>query len=431
MPAEEAAPVEEPAPVEEAAPAIDFAPVEEPAPIPVAETPAPEAPTKPLRKKPHLAVRMLLQLCSLILSLILVACVIATAAFVDLRLTTSSKSIRKFVNGLFTAPTGVHTRVRIPTGRRIPAGKLAHPGIIKLDNSEGPDFVFSEDAMDNMLGDALGDTELTEKLLSVDTLTDTREIMVDWVHGMMNELYPQEDGDTIQKEQVRSFMDKSDLTEYLADKIACYADDLVNGTASTIITADEIIDLIDKNRDLMESEFNMEITDDVREDMVAAVNKLVEEDDLNEKIQGGVIDEVRNTSVSEDMVVEDILAIMRTLRSTPVLIVCGVICLALIGLLLLCNYYNLAGGLGWASFAVLLPGFLLTLPVAVLQLSPSLLNFIYPDAVVIAEIFSDFVALFAPVHYTVMGLGFVLLILSVVCRAVAKSKAKKAEEVPV
>ena len=81
-------------------------------------------------------------------------------------------------------------------------------------------------------------------------------------------------------------------------------------------------------------------------------------------------------------------------------------------ILLLCgaNFYNIPAGMTWASMPCILIGGILALPIAVLQLMPTILGEM--------AAFAPMVNVLAPIHYAVPVIGLVLLIGSIVWRIV-------------
>ena len=99
-------------------------------------------------------------------------------------------------------------------------------------------------------------------------------------------------------------------------------------------------------------------------------------------------------------------------------------------LLLLCNFYSIPGGLGWASAPTIFAGLLLSLPVYFLSGNPETLTMLLQGDAMVANVILGLLSTIAPVHYTVLGIGLGLAVLSIVVRiiraVVRKNKLKTA-----
>ena len=93
-------------------------------------------------------------------------------------------------------------------------------------------------------------------------------------------------------------------------------------------------------------------------------------------------------------------------------------CVLLILLLCALNFYNIPGGMTWASLPCILMGLILSAPIAALQMMPELLGEMAG--------FAPLVNVLAPVHYTVPITGFVLLFGSIIWRIVRACIRKNA-----
>lgn len=367
-------------------------------PKPVDKKPVEEKPGKD-NKKPKKAkkrigppwiIRTLLQMVSVFLCLLLVVSLLATSLLLDFRTLTSSDTINTLITSILSGSSSGTTEQgdnvstqQIPDSAYLvplsnPYGDIAIP-----DNFELPsDILTNPDAISDYL------VEIAQKYLD-------------------------EDAD-ITKEQIQDFMDQSTVTDFVADKVASYIDDALNGTENTLITVDEIMDLLEENEELLAETFDITITEEQKEQIREKVTETVETNDLNGNIREKV-NEVMDTPIEgTDMSISDITQMIGTATSWKVILLGVAICLVLMGLLLLCNYYRLPMGITWISMAICTVGALLAIPTAVLQFSPGILAQLLPELSSVANIINSFIGQFALLHYGLLAAGLVLNILGIV-----------------
>ncbi len=250
--------------------------------------------------------------------------------------------------------------------------------------------------------------QLPTDFTNVDALTD-------WAVDTMNQVLGEDA--QISREDVKEFIEESTVTDFLAEKVSDIAGDILSGTSNTTITAEEIIGLVKENKELLQDKFQVEITDEqmqvIEESITTAVGDGKE---LNNQIQAAIKDVVENEEpVVGDMNIQDILDILNLISSRQTLLLMVGICLAIVLLLLLLNFYNIPCGLGWAGFACLVMGGLLS---ALLALLPTLVALVPGDMAAVGPVILSFGQVFAPIHYGVLGLGVALLVGSTIWRIV-------------
>lgn len=340
--------------------------------------PEPAFAPQPARRKPHIALRIGMQLLSFLLSTLLGIALIATVLLADMHTLTSSGGIKQIIHAILLpnqAPTPVRPMVAA-------GGTVIDPGQIELP--EG-----AEDAILSGDGNAL-----------VDILYDTMQ-------EMLGEENP------ITKDQLQTFVENSTVTDYIADKAAGYAEDILNGTENTQITAEELVQLVEENKPLIEETFEIEITDDQMEEIKSNVTTIVEENDINTTIRteiNNAMDSAMSGAAGTGIPLAEIMEFARMLSQDTVLYVAIGACAVLLLLLCGANFYNIPAGLTWAAVPCILIGGILAAPVAVLQLMPSVLGE-YAS-------FASMINVLAVNHYTVPIIGLVLLIGSIVWRIV-------------
>lgn len=428
VPAEETAE----AAVEEATEETVDEPVVESVEAPVEKAPAaPVKKAKKKRRKPPVPVRMLLQLISLVLSLVLLVAVLATAVVGDIRVLTDKDGIKKIIGSLFSPQTTVVIR---PVAGAAGVKPMAEEGGV------------------------MGGLDMSSDMLT------------DWI---MNAIGPELGEDVeISREEIENFLEESTITDYVSDKVAGYVEDFITGEDTTTITPEEIKELIEENKPLLEETFQIEINEEV----VESITEMVEEIDVDTIVKEEALGAIGGVTIggngqskpdtdkpgtsnkpgtsdkpgtsakpgdsqdneggflpvpdlSEGMSINEILQTLRAYTSDGmVAALCGV-CVVLMALLCLCNYYSLPGGLGWCAFPCILLGVILSAPVVLVQSAPETLAMILGEAAMYMKTINAVVGIIAPVHYGVLGLGLALMIASIVLRIVRRVKVKK--EMPV
>lgn len=337
--------------------------------------PAPTEPPKKQRRKPHIALRIVLQLISFVLCLILSVTLIATVVLADVNLLTSSGGIKQLITAALIPNQAPHS----PRPMLGMAGPQVDPGQLQLP--EG-----AEDAI------ASGDSNAI-----VDMLYNTMQ-------EMLGEDVP------ITKEQLQTFVEESTVTDYIADKVAGYAEDILNGTENTQITAEELVQLVEENKVLIEETFQVEITDEAMAEIEANVTTIVEENDINGTIRTEINNAMDSAGAESGVPLAQIMEVVRLLSQDTVLYAAIGSCVLLILLLCGANFYNIPAGMTWAAMTCILNGIILAAPFAVLQLMPSVLGEL--------AAFVPMISVLAPIHYAVLIIGLVLLIASIVWRII-------------
>ena len=408
-PCEEATPkVTEPAPEPVPEPVPDPAlqpvvPLEVPMQPPVFVIPpaAPPAPTKkPYRPKPkpHIALRIPLQLLSFLLCLALSVSLLGTVLLADLNHLMSAGGIKQLINAILIPNAAPHS-IQPAVGA---AG-------VRFDNETPvPGFTVPGDFDVN---DIPGDLINGENGVDMDGL-------IDWIYNTVEEAA----GEPlpISKEQVEEFIAESTVSDFVSEKLAGYAEDFINGTENTTITTEELLELLEENQELLEEKFQVEITPEVKENLTAAVEDAMAEADLDSMIREQVFDTVAD-SIDQTMQEaglrwEDLQPMLQTICSDTTLYTAIGICVALMLLMCLLNFYNLPGGLTWIAVPCILMGSLVTAPLVLLSASPQIFAGMVPEA--ITGIVASFAGVLLPIHGSVPVLGLALLIISIIWRSI-------------
>ncbi len=447
-PAEEAGEIAVPAEKASAAPAeeVSAAPAEQKESAPVDKKA--QKPWRPLRKRVHWTIRVLMQIISILLCLTLAMSILGTVLISDIHSLTSSNVIESLVSGLMgetdPAPTDP-----VKPAKTIPQRKL----------SRGADSSDTDNSTDSgNLGDIIPpDFELPEDFEIPELPANLMDpaALIQWVVEIAQELLGPDAA--ISPESIEKFLMESSVPDYLTEKVGGYVEDVLEGEMDTEITTDEVIELVEENKELIQKHFGVEINDDQMDKITEAVDKVIVEEQINEKIQSAVTDIVENdTPVIGGLtvrnildyvrmgfgfvqkvlqtigVVQDEIDILETLRvivqlatSGLVVLACAGGCLLLVLLLCLANFYNVPKGLTWASVPFLVIGLFLSVPMALVQITPALLQGILPALDQTLPVIAAFLGSMAPAHYTVLAVGVVLFVIATVWRLIRRSKEKK------
>lgn len=400
-----------PQPVYEPIPAPDFAPMPQTV-MPAEPEDRPEAPKPVKRRKPHIGLRIPMQFLTFLLCLVLMASLIATVVLADLNRLTSAGGIKQIINTVLL-PSAAPA-----SGRQVGAG-----GVDAAEPEQKPEAPMPD------LGDldleGFDPGQLPEDIFTGD---DPIGALVEWIVEAVEEQTGEEL--PVTKEQIQAVVEKSTVTDFIAEKVAGYADDYINGTANTTITTDEILDLIEENEQLLKEELNIELTPEDRQELEKVVEEVVVEAEIDRVIREEVFTSVdqaieESTESLGGLSREEIMDIIQTITATRTLLLAIGVCLLLMLLICGLNFYNIPGGLTWISIFTMLTGLILSAPVALLQLAPDFVRSLVPDLGEILPMLSSFVGVLALFHYGLFVFGVVVLIGSIVWRILRSARAKK------
>lgn len=349
------------------------------------------------KKQLPTGVRVLLGFISVLMCIVLFVCSLVTILIADLGLLTSKGGLQKLIQDVLFS-TSAPARPGFA-----PAGVLPGRSPVRLNEAE------------NVGGFDLGGIDLSG-LVNGDGADGA---LADIIYGIMEEQFPEEEI-PFSKEDVTEFVEQSTLPEFISDKISGIVVDVINGEVTTTITKEDVEQLLEENKELIEDTFQTEIPDEV----IESVGTFVEESKLSETIQQSVAEivgveapsatvpgDAPEASVSPDadkpgssagtskpsankkplfrpgdlevlqdvasgniseMGIKEALALVRVITSPAVLIGCIAVCLLISGLLFLTNWGRPNAALRCSGISYFLAGLLFLLPSAVAQFSPSL-----------------------------------------------------------
>ena len=388
------------------------------------------------KKQLPTGVRVLLGFVSVLLCIVLFLCSIVTILVADLSLLTSKGGLQKLIQDVLFS-TSAPARPGFA-----PAGVLPGRVPVRLTTPEE----------DMMAGIDFGSLDLSGIVAG----DGSSSAIADMLYGILEEQFPEEQL-PISKEDVTNFVEESTLTEFISDKVSGIVVDVINGEVTTTITKEEVMDLLEENKELIEDTFKTEIPDEV----IESVGTLVEESKLSETIQQSVadivgveiapttpnnpdpenpgntigsstssnkkpifrpsdlevLDNVTSGNIS-DMGVGEILALVRIVTSPAVLIGCIAICLLISGLLFLTNWGRPNAALRCSGIPYFIAGHLFLRPSAVAQFAPSL----FAGMGIIGNAIRQVLALAGTISLGVTVFGLVLIIGGAVWGSALKKK---------
>ena len=379
------------------------------------------------KKRPIAPVRLLMQLGSFVLCLVLLVSLVSTVLLADVRLLTSSGSIETILNHLLNPQS--------PTPSADAAVGAAGV-IIRRDISS--DFGFTVDQDGNIIDDSgniIGNIndpdsiqlpegiELPDDLqIPADALTDSNAL-AEFVYEIAQEMLGEELPITV--EQVQAFLEESNVMEFVAEKASGLIEEVLSGELSEapIITTDELVQLVQENIPVIEKHFEVEITEEMRQEFTKQIQASFDDAALNETLRE-TVNETLSQPISiggaEEMTVSELLATINqyTQPKTIFLAVAG--CLVLMALVMLLNFYNLPQGMRWNAGPCIWAGLALSLPLMLLQ--SAVAEELAAEMPALQGILTGVVKVIAPVHYGVLALGMVLFVGSFFLNALLKKR---------
>ncbi len=188
--------------------------------------------------------------------------------------------------------------------------------------------------------------------------------------------------------RVDALLEKSSVSEFLGDVVARYTSGLVDGSPIDELTADEVVNFIRDNADLIESELGYTLTS---EDYSALRNIVAE--NLDEYLGFLGLDSQSRTAAfgaqpeiylmarpaaaaaaSSDSELNEVLSIVRSVLSDATMWICVGVCALLLGLIVVLNLRSALCGLRVIYVVMFVTAFLFALISAAIIFLPSLLD---------------------------------------------------------
>lgn len=368
-------------------------------PVTPAPQPKPVKAKKQRGRKPHIALRILLQFFSFVMAVALCAALLGTVVLADLNRLMSAGGIQSLISSILAPQQAPH---------RI-TGVVGAGGVL-LDNN----FTIPGD---------LDINDVPEDILSGGNTDENVSDLVGWLYDQLAN--STDKPLNITEEQVQQFVQESTFDDYMAEKLAGYAQDFINGTSNTTITADEIMGLLEENEDLIKESFNIEFSEEAKDALRQSVDKVVTDQELNSVIRDQVFDSVEdiiNESVSSTGTSwTELQPQIQKLCSDTTLYTAIGICVGILLILCLLNFYNVPAGLTWAGVPCVILGGLLTASLSALSMAGSLLGL--PSS--LTTVLASFTGLFMPIHAGLLAIGVGLLVISVIWRVIRSNIRRK------
>ena len=173
----------------------------------------------------------------------------------------------------------------------------------------------------------------------------------------------------------------------------------------------------------MRTTLHVEPTDEQWDQIEVTVETMVEENDINGTIREKVytaVDKVleENAEMLGGMDREGLQEMLQLLTSDGLFITFVGAAALLLLLLCLLNYYNVPAGLTWAAVPTILAGIIMALPILLLSTATDAVAGLIPELSAFVGLLASCLDVFAPIHYGLLGIGALLLIVSIIWRAI-------------
>ena len=263
-------------------------------------------------------------------------------------------------------------------------------------------------------------------------------------------------------DDVKEFVEKSTLKEFIAEKSASIISDIYTGENTTNISVEEVEKLLTDNKDVIEEYFNIELTDEqiqqvnqaineipvvqqIREEGVASVimgnsNPAVPDEDLGDGTTGttdttdisdtwygklpgigGILSEGGSSNIMNNPVALA-LEIVRFYTSDAVLWSCIGVCAVLVGLLFLCAWNKPYKAMTKSGITFLLASAGFLIPTLVAWLSPATWMETFSFMPIVGTVSRFILMLTGGVCGTVAGLGVALIAGGITVKVLMRKK---------
>lgn len=459
---------------QQAEPAVEetVIPVIEPAVEPVAE-PVVEAPAKParkVRKRWPWPVRFLMGIIGFVLCIVMFVTALTGIVLLDLRAMTSENGITTIIETLLTsgkkAPATVRpglavggvvrraedsmsdsTHVEIDANGNVVVNGEVVGSVGDMGNGNVTLIVPNGNVTTDENGNVYVDGELLEGATMGEDGTvnmggqitvgpnvggDSSDAIVDWVVGQLQDFTGGEL--PVTPEQIENFVEQSTIKDFIAEKVAGMVGDFYTGNITTTITMEEITQLVEENKALIQSEFGIEITEEHTE----ALKQIVEDTGILEQVQeqgimgilgsvggmggGGLMDPGMMQQMQQiQMAVE----IVRQVTSYTAIAAVGLIFLALAAILFCTTQFSWPATLADCGVVLMLASAIFVIPSTVFTNSPELVTELLGNPMLV-KLAQTFFNATAGVNYGAFGVGVGLIVLAIVAACIRSAMRKKA-----
>lgn len=465
---------------QQAEPAVEetVTPVTEPVVEPVAE-PVAEAPAKPakkVRKRWPWPVRFLMSIIGFVLCIVMFVTALTGIVLLDLRAMTSQNGITTIIETLLTsgkkAPATVRPGLAVGGVVRRAEDSVSDSTHVQIDENGNVivngEIVGTVGSMGdgnttlivpngNVTTDEDGNVYVDGELLEGATMGedgsvhmggqitvdpnaggDSSDAIVDWVVGQLRDFTGGEL--PVTPEQIENFVEQSTIKDFIAEKVAGMVGDFYTGNITTTITMEEITQLMEENKDLIKSEFGIEITEEHTE----ALKQIVEETGILEQVQeqgimgilgsvggmGGVGGDGEGGLMDPDMMqqmqqIQQAVEIVRQVTSYTAIAAVWGIFLALAAILFCTTQFSWPATLADCGIVLTLASAIFVIPATVFTNSPEMMTDLLGSAMFV-KVAQTFFNATAGVNYGAFGVGIGLIVLAIVVACIRAAMRKKA-----
>lgn len=455
---------------QQAEPAVEetVIPVIEPAVEPVAE-PVVEAPAKParkVRKRWPWPVRFLMGIIGFVLCIVMFVTALTGIVLLDLRAMTSENGITTIIETLLTsgkkAPATVRpglavggvvrraedsmsdsTHVEIDANGNVVVNGEVVGSVGDMGNGNVTLIVPNGNVTTDENGNVYVDGELLEGATMGEDGTvnmggqitvgpnvggDSSDAIVDWVVGQLQDFTGGEL--PVTPEQIENFVEQSTIKDFIAEKVAGMVGDFYTGNITTTITMEEITQLVEENKALIQSEFGIEITEEHTE----ALKQIVEDTGILEQVQEqgimGILGSVGGGLMDPGMMqqmqqIQMAVEIVRQVTSYTAIAAVGLIFLALAAILFCTTQFSWPATLADCGVVLMLASAIFVIPSTVFTNSPELVTELLGNPMLV-KLAQTFFNATAGVNYGAFGVGVGLIVLAIVVACIRAAMRKKA-----
>ena len=456
---------------QQAEPAVEVTviPVIEPAVEPVAE-PVVEAPAKParkVRKRWPWPVRFLMGIIGFVLCIVMFVTALTGIVLLDLRAMTSENGITTIIETLLTsgkkAPATVRpglavggvvrraedsmsdsTHVEIDANGNVVVNGEVVGSVGDMGNGNVTLIVPNGNVTTDEDGNVYVDGELLEgATMGEDGMVnmggqitvgpsaggDSSDAIVDWVVGQLQDFTGGEL--PVTPEQIENFVEQSTIKDFIAEKVAGMVGDFYTGNITTTITMEEITQLVEENKALIQSEFGIEITEEHTE----ALKQIVEDTGILEQVQEqgimGILGSVGGGLMDPGMMqqmqqIQMAVEIVRQVTSYTAIAAVGLIFLALAAILFCTTQFSWPATLADCGVVLMLASAIFVIPSTVFTNSPELVTELLGNPMLV-KLAQTFFNATAGVNYGAFGVGVGLIVLAIVAACIRSAMRKKEE----
>ena len=357
-----------------------------------------------MKKKLSLGARFGLWVASFFLGLLLMVAVFATTLIADFRAIATEDNIRTFIQQLVSAPAQVHSSVTVKEGgnhfRVVTPGKRTQ-AMPRRDDVNDVAF------------------DLTGQLVDM----------------LYQELQAANDGEVpVSQERLEQLIEESTIKDYIVDKTAALITDYVMGEVTTTFEEEEIAQLLEENRELIEEITGEPLPEDLKTQMASIFkeNKIIQKVEAEGlagfmEITGEPIpglpsaDGEETGSVNPMEMINDVVKTIREITSVKNLVICIVVCLVLMAGIILVNIRQISVGIRRCGYPLMFASLMLV-PCMAAKLAPDLFT-----AASWLSIMRDVLIMLLPVYAVTFLLGFALVVAGIVTGILLRKKRKAAE----